>query len=77
MTNVPTVDPGFRLAAAAGAAAADRPGAGSSLPADIDETPKKHETPRSLALRLARAKAEAVRQTADASEDAGQRRAGG
>jgi septum formation protein len=38
------------------------------LPADIDEAPKKHETPRSLALRLARAKAEAVRQTADASE---------
>ncbi len=33
------------------------------LPADIDETPKKHETPRSLALRLARAKAEAVRET--------------
>lgn len=38
------------------------------LPADIDEAPKRHETPRSLALRLARAKAEAVRQTADASE---------
>ncbi|WP_305984587.1 Maf-like protein [Roseibium sp. MMSF_3544] len=38
------------------------------LPADIDEMPKKHETPRSLALRLARAKAEAVRQTADLSE---------
>ncbi|MHA7773896.1 Maf family nucleotide pyrophosphatase [Roseibium sp. M-1] len=38
------------------------------LPADIDEAPKKHETPRSLALRLARAKAEAVRQAADASE---------
>ncbi|MEO9529158.1 MAG: Maf family protein, partial [Roseibium sp.] len=38
------------------------------LPADIDESAKKHETPRSLALRLARAKAEAVRQTADASE---------
>ncbi|MBN9669492.1 Maf-like protein [Roseibium aggregatum] len=39
------------------------------LPADIDEAPKKHETPRSLASRLARAKAETVRQAADASED--------
>ncbi|CTQ55752.1 Maf-like protein YhdE [Roseibium album] len=39
------------------------------IPADIDETPKKHETPRSLAIRLARGKAEAVRQTADSSED--------
>ncbi|WP_299811686.1 Maf-like protein [uncultured Roseibium sp.] len=38
------------------------------LPADIDETPKKHETPRALALRLARSKAEAVRQTVDASD---------
>jgi nucleoside triphosphate pyrophosphatase len=39
------------------------------IPADIDETPKKHETPRGLAIRLARGKAEAVRQTADSSED--------
>ncbi|MCV0425763.1 MAG: Maf-like protein [Roseibium sp.] len=39
------------------------------MPADIDESAKKHETPRGLALRLARAKAEAVRQAADASED--------
>ncbi|MEM9634984.1 MAG: Maf-like protein [Pseudomonadota bacterium] len=39
------------------------------MPADIDESPKKHETPRSLALRLARAKAEAVRQTADNSPE--------
>lgn len=39
------------------------------LPADIDEAPKKHETPRSLASRLARAKAETVRQAADASGD--------
>ena len=34
------------------------------LPADIDETPKKFETPRALALRLARAKAEAVLEVA-------------
>jgi septum formation protein len=33
-------------------------------PADIDETPLKDETPRLLALRLARAKAEAAAQTA-------------
>ncbi len=39
------------------------------LPADIDETPRKHETPRSLALRLARAKAEVVRRTVDESPD--------
>lgn len=39
------------------------------MPADIDETPRKHETPRSLALRLARTKAEAVRQSADASPE--------
>ncbi|KZM49488.1 Maf family nucleotide pyrophosphatase [Labrenzia sp. OB1] len=38
------------------------------LPADIDETPKKHETPRRLALRLARSKAETVRQKVDASD---------
>ncbi|MGE3303863.1 MAG: nucleoside triphosphate pyrophosphatase [Hyphomonadaceae bacterium] len=31
-----------------------------TLPADIDETPHAGETPRALALRLARAKAEAV-----------------
>ncbi len=30
-------------------------------PADVDETPQRNETPRRLALRLARAKAEAVR----------------
>lgn len=39
------------------------------LPADIDETPKKHESPRALALRLARAKAEAVRKTVDATDE--------
>jgi septum formation protein len=39
------------------------------LPADIDETPKKHESPRALALRLARAKAEAVRRTVNATEE--------
>lgn len=39
------------------------------MPADVDEKPKKHETPRSLALRLARTKAEAVRQAADVSPD--------
>lgn len=39
------------------------------MPADIDERPKKHETPRSLALRLAQAKAEAVRQAVDVSEE--------
>ena len=30
------------------------------FPADIDETPKKRETPRALALRLAKAKADAA-----------------
>lgn len=39
------------------------------LPTDIDEIPKKNETPRSLALRLARSKAEAARVKADASEE--------
>lgn len=39
------------------------------MPADIDETPRKHETPRSLALRLARTKAETVRQSADALQE--------
>ena len=33
------------------------------MPAAIDETPRRHELPRDLALRLARAKAEAVRAT--------------
>lgn len=41
------------------------------MPANIDETPKKFETPRALALRLAREKAEAVRTVVDASEDLG------
>lgn len=39
------------------------------IPADVNETPKKHETPRALALRLARVKAEAVRQKVDASDE--------
>ncbi len=39
------------------------------LPADIDETPNKLETPRSLALRLAKSKAEAVRSVAEQSDD--------
>ena len=39
------------------------------LPADIDETPRKLETPRALALRLAKEKAAAVRAVADASTD--------
>ncbi|MEP2704482.1 MAG: Maf-like protein [Roseibium sp.] len=39
------------------------------IPADIDETPKKHETPRAMAIRLARAKAETVRQVADVTEE--------
>lgn len=39
------------------------------LPGDIDETPKKYETPRALAVRLARAKAQAVRAKADALPD--------
>ncbi len=33
------------------------------VPANIDETPRRHESPRSLALRLAKEKAEAVRIT--------------
>lgn len=41
------------------------------MPANIDETPKKFETPRALALRLAREKAEAVKAVVDASEDLG------
>ncbi|MEP3046551.1 MAG: Maf-like protein [Roseibium sp.] len=39
------------------------------IPADIDETPKKHETPRAMAIRLARAKAETVRQVVDATDE--------
>lgn len=39
------------------------------LPADIDETPKKHEAPRALALRLARSKAEAVHKTVAATDE--------
>ncbi|MFD1695062.1 Maf-like protein [Roseibium aestuarii] len=39
------------------------------MPADIDETPKKLETPRALAARLAREKAKAVREIADASPE--------
>lgn len=39
------------------------------LPADIDEAPRKLETPRALALRLAKEKAAAVRAVADASPD--------
>ncbi|MEP3427286.1 MAG: Maf-like protein [Roseibium sp.] len=39
------------------------------IPADIDETPKKHETPRAMAIRLARAKAETVRQVADVTDE--------
>ncbi len=39
------------------------------MPADIDETPNKLETPRALALRLARSKAEAVRAIVAQSED--------
>ena len=38
------------------------------MPADIDETPKKHETPRALAIRLARGKAEAVYHLAENTE---------
>ncbi|WP_417685022.1 Maf-like protein [Roseibium sp.] len=39
------------------------------MPADVDETPNKLETPRSLALRLAKSKAAAVRDLVTASED--------
>jgi len=38
-------------------------------PADIDETPKKFETPRALAARLARGKAEAVRTQVELDAD--------
>lgn len=38
------------------------------VPADIDETPRAKETPRSLALRLARAKGEAVAAAAPAPD---------
>lgn len=37
------------------------------LPANVNETPRRHETPRALALRLACLKAEAGRKAADAS----------
>ncbi|GGB49347.1 Maf-like protein [Roseibium aquae] len=39
------------------------------IPADLDETPRRFETPRALAGRLAREKAEAVRKIADKSDD--------
>jgi septum formation protein len=39
------------------------------LPADVDETPVKSETPRELARRLAREKAEVARKTARNRED--------
>jgi septum formation protein len=39
------------------------------LPADVDETPLRSESPRELAKRLARAKAEVARKTARARED--------
>jgi septum formation protein len=39
------------------------------LPADIDETPQRGETPRELARRLARAKAEVARKTARGRDD--------
>lgn len=35
------------------------------IPADLDETPQRGETPRALAIRLARSKAKAVRDQAD------------
>ncbi|WP_150524275.1 Maf-like protein [Roseibium sediminis] len=39
------------------------------MPADLDETPKKHESPRALAVRLAREKAESVRALANQSDE--------
>ena len=39
------------------------------LPADVDETPARAESPRELAKRLARAKAEVARRTARKRED--------
>ena len=39
------------------------------LPADIDETPLKAESPKELAKRLARAKAEVARKTARKREE--------
>jgi septum formation protein len=39
------------------------------MPADIDETPNKLETPRALALRLAKGKAGAVRAIAEGTDD--------
>jgi septum formation protein len=41
------------------------------LPADIDETPLKAETPRELVRRLARTKAEVARKTARSREELG------
>ncbi|MDJ0933532.1 Maf-like protein [Breoghania sp.] len=39
------------------------------LPSDIDEEPTRGETPRALATRLARTKAEVVRRSVDTDED--------
>ncbi len=39
------------------------------MPADVDETPQKFETPRALALRLAKAKAQTVGDIVSATED--------
>ncbi|MBO0345383.1 Maf-like protein [Roseibium limicola] len=39
------------------------------MPADVDETPKKLEAPRALALRLAREKAKAVHAIAERSDE--------
>jgi len=39
------------------------------IPADLDETPKRFETPRALAVRLAKEKAEAVRDKVNKSEE--------
>lgn len=41
------------------------------LPADIDETPEKSETPRDLARRLARLKAQAARKLAERNDSLG------
>ncbi|MGY6570360.1 MAG: Maf-like protein, partial [Salinarimonas sp.] len=41
------------------------------LPADIDETPEKSETPRDLARRLARLKAQAARKLAERDDSLG------
>ena len=39
------------------------------LPADVDETPQKNETPRTLATRLARIKAEATRSKVETDDE--------